>query len=130
MQQAMSKAINDVNQPALFTIARANAGAITPNLVLSSRPEGDMSYTTTRYDSFASTAPIPLLPCALGNIRFGLNHGLYSTSLFVNNVTDRRAMLAVQNYSGVHDGEPYYRLRYNVNVPRTIGLAFPRRFLK
>jgi iron complex outermembrane recepter protein len=89
---------------------------------------GDVSYTTTRYGSFASTAPIPLLPYSLGSIRFGIDKGLYSTSLFVNNVTDRRAMLAVQNYSGVHDGEPYSWLRYNVNVPRTIGLAFSRRF--
>jgi iron complex outermembrane receptor protein len=89
---------------------------------------GDVSYTTTRYGSFASTMPIPLLPYSLGNIRLGLNKGLYSTSLFVNNVTDRRAMLAVQNYSGVHDGAPYSWLRYNVNVPRTIGLAFSRRF--
>ena len=88
----------------------------------------DVSYTTTRYDAFASTQPIPLLPYALGNIRVGLNQGLYSTSLFVNNVTDRRAMLSEQNYSGVHDGEPYSWLRYNVNIPRTIGLAVSRRF--
>jgi len=33
----------------------------------------DVSYTTTRYDSFASTAPIPLLPYALANIHIGLN---------------------------------------------------------
>lgn len=89
---------------------------------------GDVNYTTTRYGSFATTMPIPLLPYSLSNIRLGVNKGLYSASLFANNVTDRRAMLAVQSYSGVHDGAPYSWLRYNVNVPRTIGLAFSRRF--
>jgi outer membrane receptor protein involved in Fe transport len=89
---------------------------------------GDVSYITTRYGSFASTEPIPLRPYALGNVRFGVDKGLYSTSLFVTNVTDRRAMLAVQNFDGVHDGEPYSWLRYNVNIPRTVGLAFSRKF--
>jgi len=89
---------------------------------------GDVSYTTTRYGSFASTQPIALLPYSLSNIRLGLDKGLYSASLFVNNVTDRRAMISVQNYNGVHDGAPYTWLRYNTNVPRTIGVAFSRRF--
>lgn len=89
---------------------------------------GDVSYITTRYGSFASTAPLPLHPYALGDIRFGVNKGLYSTAIFVNNVADRRAQLSMQAYSGVHDGEPYSWLRYNVNIPRTIGLTFSRRF--
>jgi outer membrane receptor protein involved in Fe transport len=89
---------------------------------------GDVSYSTTRYGGFASTQPIPLRAYALGNLRLGLDKGLSSVSLFVTNITDRRAMLAVQNYGGVHDGEPYSWLRYNVNVPRTYGLAFARRF--
>jgi outer membrane receptor protein involved in Fe transport len=89
---------------------------------------GDVSYITTRYGSFATTEPIPLRPYALGNIRFGVDKGPYSTALFVTNFTDRRAMLAVQNFNGVHDGEPYSWLRYNVNIPRTVGLAFSRKF--
>jgi outer membrane receptor protein involved in Fe transport len=89
---------------------------------------GDVSYITTRYGDFASTAPIPLHPYALGNMRFGVDKGLYSAAIFVTNVADRRAQLSVQNYSGVHDGEPYSWLRYNVNIPRTIGLTFSRRF--
>jgi outer membrane receptor protein involved in Fe transport len=89
---------------------------------------GDVSYSTTRYGGFASTEPIPLRAYALGNLRFGLDKGLYRLSLFVTNITDRRAMLAVQNYGGVHDGAPYSWLRYNVNVPRTYGVAFSRRF--
>jgi iron complex outermembrane recepter protein len=89
---------------------------------------GDISYITTRYGSFASTAPLPLHPYALGDVRFGVNKGLYSTAIFVTNVADRRAQLAMQAYSGVHDGEPYSWLRYNVNVPRTIGFTFSRRF--
>jgi UrcA family protein len=36
MQKAVSNAINDVNQPALFAIARAKAGTITPKLILTS----------------------------------------------------------------------------------------------
>ncbi|MFZ1098107.1 MAG: hypothetical protein WAN26_01740, partial [Steroidobacteraceae bacterium] len=64
----------------------------------------------------------------LENIRFGVDKGLYSAAFFVTNIADRRAMLAVQNYSGLHDDEPYSWLRYNVNIPRTIGLTFSRRF--
>jgi outer membrane receptor protein involved in Fe transport len=89
---------------------------------------GDVSYITTRYGSFATSDPIPLRPYALGNLRFGVDQGPYSASLFVTNVTDRRAMLAVQNFSGVHDGEPYNWLRYNVNIPRTFGISFSRKF--
>jgi iron complex outermembrane recepter protein len=89
---------------------------------------GDVSYITTRYGDFASEQPIPLRPYGLGNFRVGIDRGLYSASLFVSNVADRRAMLSVQNFSGVHDGEPYSWLRYNVNIPRTIGLNFSRRF--
>ena len=89
---------------------------------------GDVSYVTTRYGDFASTEPIPLHPYALGNLRCGLDKGLYSTAIFVTNIADRRAMLAVQNYSGVHDGAPYSWLRYNINIPRTVGLIFSRRF--
>jgi iron complex outermembrane receptor protein len=89
---------------------------------------GDVSYITTRYGDFAATQPIPLLPYSIGNLRVGLDEGPNSVSVFVNNVTDRRAMLAVQNYSGVHDGEPYSWLRYNINIPRTVGIAFTRRF--
>jgi UrcA family protein len=36
LQRAMSDAINGVNQPALFAIARAKAGAMNPNLILTS----------------------------------------------------------------------------------------------
>jgi len=43
------------------------------------------------------------LPYSIGNLRVGLDEGTNSVSVFVNNFTDRRAMLAVQNYSGVHD---------------------------
>jgi iron complex outermembrane recepter protein len=89
---------------------------------------GDISYITTRYGGFASTTPLPLHPYALGDIRFGVNRGLYSTAIFLSNVADRRAQLSMQAYSGVHDGEPYSWLRYNVNIPRTIGLTFSRRF--
>ncbi len=89
---------------------------------------GDVSYITTRYGSFATTQPIPLHPYALGNLRIGVDKGLYSTSLFISNITDRRAMLAVQNFDGVHDGAPYSWLRYNTNIPRTLGLSFSRRF--
>jgi iron complex outermembrane receptor protein len=89
---------------------------------------GDISYITTRYSDFASTEPVPLHPYALANIRWGVNKGLYSAAFFVTNIADRRAMLAEQGYSGLHDGEPYSWLRYNVNIPRTIGLTFSRRF--
>jgi iron complex outermembrane recepter protein len=89
---------------------------------------GDISYITMRYSDFASTAPIPLHPYALENIRFGVNKQLYDAAFFVTNIADRRAMLAVQSYSGLHDGEPYSWLRYNVNIPRTIGLTFSRHF--
>jgi outer membrane receptor protein involved in Fe transport len=89
---------------------------------------GDVSYTTTRYGDFAVEKPIPLRPYAIGGLRLGIDQGPNSASLFVNNITDRRAMLAVQNFDGVHDGQPYSWLRYNINIPRTVGIAYTRRF--
>ena len=54
--------------------------------------------------------------------------GPWSGSVFVTNLTDERAILADQSYSGLHNGQPYSWERDNINVPRTIGVSLMRRF--
>jgi outer membrane receptor protein involved in Fe transport len=61
-------------------------------------------------------------------LRLGLEKGPYSASLFINNVTDKRAILSDQAYGGVHNGLPYFWNRDNINTPRTIGLSLSRQF--
>lgn len=89
---------------------------------------GDVQFVDTRYNTFTSRDPRALDSYTLGNLRFGLDKGLYSASLFVTNVTDKRANLSDTAYDGLYQGQPYSWLRRNVNVPRTVGLSVSRRF--
>lgn len=88
----------------------------------------DVAYVDTRYSNFSSSAPRRYPAYTLVNLRAGLDKGPYSASVFINNLTDKRAILADQSYSGLHDGLPYSWKRDNVNVPRTIGISLSRRF--
>jgi iron complex outermembrane receptor protein len=62
----------------------------------------------------------PKLPAyAIGNLRVGVRSDRYELALFVNNVTDKRALLALDLERG--GGA---RVGYDVNQPRTTGLTF------
>jgi iron complex outermembrane receptor protein len=77
---------------------------------------GDPTISTFNYN--------PKLPAyAVGNLRVGLRSDRYELALFVNNVTDKRALLALDLERG--GGA---RVGYDVNQPRTTGMTF-RAFL-
>ncbi|MGH8250867.1 MAG: TonB-dependent receptor domain-containing protein [Steroidobacteraceae bacterium] len=66
----------------------------------------------------------PLLPAYdIGNIRFGLRGDDWEAALFVNNVGDETARLALDQERG-----RVARVGYLVNQPRTIGLMFRKEF--
>jgi len=52
------------------------------------------------------------------NVRFGILKGKFDTALFVNNVTDERAFLALDQERGTRA-----RVGYLTNQPRTIGVS-------
>jgi iron complex outermembrane receptor protein len=89
---------------------------------------GDVQYVDDRPGGFTSNLPRTLPNYTLVNLRAGVEFGPYSASIFVNNLTDKRAILADQNYSGLHDGQPYSWQRDNINIPRTVGVSLMRRF--
>ncbi|HEU4522671.1 MAG TPA: TonB-dependent receptor [Thermoanaerobaculia bacterium] len=61
----------------------------------------------------------PELPAYdLLNLRLGILHGQWDTALFVNNVTDERAFLALDIERGSRA-----RVSYMTNQPRTIGIS-------
>ncbi len=72
---------------------------------------GPLTETTFRFD--------PELPAYdLVNLRVGLLFGQWDVALFVNNVTDERALLALDQERGTRA-----RVGYLVNQPRTVGLS-------
>jgi iron complex outermembrane receptor protein len=61
----------------------------------------------------------PLLPAySLLNIRVGLNRSSWDAAVFVNNVTDERALLALDRERGLKA-----RVGYLTNQPRTLGVS-------
>jgi iron complex outermembrane recepter protein len=61
----------------------------------------------------------PKLPAYdLVNLRFGILTGRWDTALFINNVTDERALLALDQERGTRA-----RVGYLINQPRTIGIT-------
>jgi iron complex outermembrane receptor protein len=72
---------------------------------------GPLTQGTFRFD--------PELPAYdIGNLRFGLIIDRWDVALFVNNVTDERALLALDQERGTRA-----RVGYLTNQPRTIGLS-------
>ena len=72
---------------------------------------GPLTQSTFRFD--------PELPAySLLNLRAGLTRALWDVALFVNNVTDERALLALDRERGVRA-----RVGYLTNQPRTIGVT-------
>jgi iron complex outermembrane receptor protein len=62
----------------------------------------------------------PELPAyAIGNLRIGAKNDRYELALFINNVTDKHALLALDLERG-----GAARVGYEVNQPRTIGVTF------
>jgi iron complex outermembrane receptor protein len=61
----------------------------------------------------------PLMPAYdLFNLRFSVSRGLWEAALFINNLTDERALLALDRERGTRA-----RVGYLVNPPRTFGLT-------
>jgi len=72
---------------------------------------GPLTQTTFTFD--------PKLPAYdLINLRFGVLMGKWDTALFINNVTDERALLALDRERGFRA-----RVGYLTNQPRTIGIS-------
>lgn len=88
----------------------------------------DVQYVDDRYSSFTSNSPRLLPEYTIANLRLGLERGPFSAQLFINNLTDERAVLSDQAYGGLYQGNPYFWDRDNINVPRTIGISLSRRF--
>jgi outer membrane receptor protein involved in Fe transport len=89
---------------------------------------GDVQYVDKRLSNFSSSAPRTLPSYTTVNLRLGVDKGPWSGAVFVNNVTDERAILSDQAYGGVHNGLPYFWNRDNINTPRTVGVQLSRRF--
>ncbi|MGH8130867.1 MAG: TonB-dependent receptor [Steroidobacteraceae bacterium] len=80
------------------------------------RTFGDPSITTFTFD--------PLLPAYdIGNLRFGVRADDWGAALFVNNVGDETARLALDQERG-----RVARVGYLTNQPRTIGVSFRKDF--
>ena len=66
----------------------------------------------------------PLLPAyTIANVRVGLRRDTWETALFVNNVTDERAFLALDRERGLKA-----RVGYLTNQPRTFGVTTTFRY--
>jgi len=62
---------------------------------------------------------------AIGDLRFGIEHDDWSLQLFINNVTDERAVL----FANPYEFDYYYdRSRITVNRPREFGVRWIQRF--
>jgi len=62
---------------------------------------------------------------SVGDLRFGLDHGKWSMQLYVNNLTDERAVL----FANPYEFDYYFdRSRVTVNRPREIGVRWIQRF--
>jgi iron complex outermembrane receptor protein len=65
--------------------------------------------------TFTFNAELPAYD--LLNLRFGVSHNRYEASLYANNLTDTRALLALDRERGTRA-----RVGYLTNQPRTVGL--------
>ncbi len=88
----------------------------------------DPAFGTVNLNSFAPnniggpfTQPTftfnPELPAySIANVRFGVRRGMWDVALFVNNITDERALLSLDQERGSRA-----RVSYFINQPRTFG---------
>jgi len=61
----------------------------------------------------------------IGDLRFGLDHGNWSMQLYINNLTDERAVLFANPYEFDYW---FDRSRVTVNRPREFGIRWIQRF--
>ena len=61
----------------------------------------------------------------VGDLRFGVDHPKWSLQLYVNNLTDERAVLFANPYEMDYF---YGRSRVTVNRPRSFGIRWIQRF--
>jgi len=62
----------------------------------------------------------PELPAYnIANLRVGVRQGRWNASVYVNNLTDERAFLSLDQERGTRA-----RIGYLINQPRTAGLSF------
>lgn len=64
----------------------------------------------------------------LWNVRAGWDRGDIDFALFVNNLTDERAILSRTTTNGLLAGGPVAYDRITINTPRTVGLSLSKRF--
>ncbi|MGH7638875.1 MAG: TonB-dependent receptor [Gemmatimonadaceae bacterium] len=87
-------------------IGTVNINSFAPNTI-----GGPLTQNTFTFD--------PILPSyTLANLRFGVNRGNWETALFVNNITDERALLSLDRERGLRA-----RVGYLTNQPRTYGVT-------
>ncbi|HEX4152926.1 MAG TPA: TonB-dependent receptor [Steroidobacteraceae bacterium] len=103
------------------TVSAAYRHPMTDRLALTAR--ADSTYTGSRTDATYSINQLPSYD--LTNLRAGVDGGRWSAVLFVNNVTDKRALLnnIVQDAENI----PTYN-RVAVSQPRTAGIDVNYRF--
>jgi iron complex outermembrane receptor protein len=82
----------------------------------------DFSSTSYQFNNFDKTSPYyERAGYSLANFRLGAEHGIWKTSLFINNALDKHAETALPLAYGVD--LPVTR-RLSINQPRTIGVDF------
>ena len=92
------------DQPGVGTI---NLLALTTTHVIG----GPLTQNTFTFD--------PVLPAYdILNLRFGVRHGIWDVAFFVNNLTDERALLALDRERGL-----LARQGFLTNQPRTFGIT-------
>ena len=89
----------------------ANIGTVNLNSFGANTIGGPLTASTFTFD--------PELPAyTLANLRVGLTRANWNVAAFVNNVTDERALLALDRERGLRA-----RVGYLTNQPRTFGLT-------
>jgi len=86
-------------------------GAVDLNSFGKNTIGGPLTQSTFRFD--------PKLPAySMLNLRAGVTRGVWETAVYVNNVTDTRALLALDRERGTRA-----RVGYLTNQPRTLGIT-------
>jgi outer membrane receptor protein involved in Fe transport len=76
-------------------------------------------------DFFSPSPQIEQPSYNIGDLRFGIDHNNWSMQLYVNNLTDERAVL----FANPYEFDNYYgRSRLTINRPRSFGIRWIQRF--
>jgi iron complex outermembrane receptor protein len=89
----------------------SGSGVLNINSFGKNTPGGPLTQNTFTFD--------PLLPSYdVLNLRVGVRHGFWDAALYVNNLTDEKALLALDRERGFRA-----RVGYLTNQPRTFGIS-------